>query len=69
MRAIFGLLCLLSVTPTPNTSEDPLARAEKVAAVEMLLDEIASQSDQDANGLSEDLAAAVDRWTSQIDRA
>ena len=64
MRALLGFLCLLCVdagAATPN--DDPRARAERVAAVQALLDEIsARRPDDNADGLPEELARAVDRW-------
>jgi hypothetical protein len=67
MRAIFGLLCVLSFSPAPLMSEDPFAGDERLAAVETLLSEIASRFDECADGLPKDLEMAVDRWTHQSD--
>jgi hypothetical protein len=62
MRAILGLLCFLSLGVAP-ASDDALTRAGKVAAIQTLLEEItAKREDDDAAGLPDELASAVDRW-------
>ena len=64
MRSILGLLCLLCVGAEAATlNDDARARAERVAAVQTLLEEISARRlDNNAEGLPEDLARAVDRW-------
>ena len=44
--------------------DDELTRAEKVEAARTLLEEISSKrQDENANGLPDELATAVNRWT------
>ena len=64
MRSILGLLCLLCVGAEAATlNDDTRARAERVAAVQTLLEEISARRlDNNAEGLPEDLARAVDYW-------
>ena len=66
-RAAQGLICLLCLTAAPISDEESPARAERLAAVQMLLAEITSDSEDDTQGLPEDVAAAIDRWTDEID--
>ena len=54
--------CVSALEWPPN--DDIRARAERVAAVQALLEEISARRrpDDNADGLPEDLARAVDRW-------
>ena len=67
MRAILGLLCLLTFTCTATAEADPSAtRSEKLAAAEALVIEIASRrSDGEPEDLPDGVARAVGAWTEQ----
>jgi hypothetical protein len=67
MRAVLGLLCFLSVTCNATSDADP-TRSAKLAAAEALLSEIAARaprpSNDEAEGLPDGLARAVEAWSS-----
>ena len=65
MRALLGLLCLCSFTPDDRSEGDRMsARLDRVSRYRALLSEITpARPVPTAQGLPDELATALERWT------